>query len=67
MRQLSDQELNAKITRFLDSRFAEHPEIAEIEEAQGTHLSEKLVSRVKNISKKFGSNSHIKSRTLYQS
>ena len=47
MKQLSQQELDNKIHSFLSGRFSAHPELSINESKQS------VVSRVKNISKKF--------------
>ena len=50
MKQLSQHELDSKIQSFLNERFSVHPELSGISSVAS---KESVVSRVKNITKKF--------------
>lgn len=64
MKQLSEEELNQKIARFLNERFEAHPELNGVKPGlrERTGISN-VVSRVKNISRKI---TDVQNRTLFQ-
>lgn len=63
MKQLSEQELNQKIARFLEDRLSAHPEIARREAKLAARSERSVVSRVKNFSKRITS---VQTFGLYQ-
>lgn len=67
MRQLNEQQLNAKIARFLHDRLIEHPELMDDSHSRlYKEANASVVSRVKEISRKITA-TKTKRHTLYQS
>lgn len=65
MKELTQQELDSKIANFLEERFSKHPELAQVTNLHASKLGrESVVSRVKNITRKF--DTQTKSQPQYQ-
>ncbi len=57
MKKLSPKELDVKIAHFLEERFSKHPELTQVADLHASKFNnEAVVSRVRNISKRFSVN-----------